>query len=365
MKFSVAGLAFGLLMASSAFGQLVISAHSGVVQYVEGRAYLDGTLVELKFGHFPDIKQNQEFRTEEGRAEILLTPGVFLRLGENSGIRMLSNGLTDTRVEVLNGSAIVECDQLPKDNSIMLVYKDASIALLKHGLYRVDTEPARLQVFDGEATVTGESGQITLKAGKQTDLGSALLAQNFDKNGGDELYRWANRRASYVAQANVSSASAFNTGSYGYGYGSGYGYGGYGYGYTGTGLLGGWNWNPMYGLFTWVPLAGVGYSPFGYAFWSPVTVFNAPFYNSGFYGGGLQGGGFYGRRSPAMARSGIGARSTSFGTASYGPSAEIRGGGGMGSSGTGSRGGGGSFGGGHAGGGFGGGHAGGGGGHGR
>jgi len=288
MKFWASGLSLGFLLASSAFGQLVISAHSGVVQYVEGRTYLDGAPVDLKFGHFPDIKQDQEFRTEEGRAEILLTPGVFLRLGENSAIRMLSNGLTDTRVEVLNGSAIVECDQLPKDNSITLVYKDASIALLKHGLYRVDTEPARLQVYDGEATVTGESGPLTLKAGKQTDLGGALQAQNFDKNAGDELYRWADRRASYVAQANVSSASAYNTGSYGYGYGgygSGFGYGnGFGYGYAGTGLLGGWNFNPMFGLFTWVPFGGIGYSPFGYPFWSPSTVFNAPFYNRSFPG---------------------------------------------------------------------------------
>ena len=355
MKFSLAGLSFGLFLASSAFGQLVISAHSGVVQYVEGRADLDGTPVELKFGHFPDIKQNQEFRTEEGRAEILLTPGVFLRLGENSAIRMLSNGLTDTRVEVLNGSAIVECDQLPKENSIMLVYKDASIVLLKHGLYRVDTEPARLQVYDGEATVTGESGHLTLKAGKQTDLGGALLAQNFDKNAGDELYRWANRRASYVAQANVSSATAFNTGGYGSfdtgGYGYGYGYGS-GYGYPGAGFLGGWNWNPMFGLFTWVPLAGVGYSPFGYAFWSPFTVFNAPFYNSGYGGGGSYGG-----RSTGMVRSSLGSRAT------YSNSAGLRGSG-MSSSGIGARSGGGSFGGGHAGGSFGG-HAGGGGGHGR
>ena len=134
---------------------------------------------------------------------------------------------------------------------------------------------------------------LRLKAGKQTDLGGALQAQNFDKNAGDELYRWANRRASYVAQANVSSASAFNTGSYGNGYGyggygsgGGYGFGGYGYGYTGMGLLGGWNFNPMFGLFTWVPFAGVGYSPFGYAFWSPATVFNAPFYTG--YGGVLR-----------------------------------------------------------------------------
>src|ERR1700738_3791952 len=142
MRFLVAGWSLGVLAAGSACAQYVISSHSGVLQYVEGRAYLAAKPVEPKFAQFPDIKQNQEFRTEEGRAEILLTPGVFLRLGENSAIRMLSNGLTDTRVEGVNGSASVECDQLPKDNSIMLVYKDASISLLKHGLYRVDTEPA-------------------------------------------------------------------------------------------------------------------------------------------------------------------------------------------------------------------------------
>src|SRR5579872_5458440 len=123
MKFSLAAFACGVLAASSAFGQSIISAHSGVVQYIEGNASLDGAPVELKFGHYPEIKQDQEFRTEEGRAEILLTPGVFLRLGENSGIRMLSNGLADTRVEVLQGSAIVECEQLPRDNAITLVYK--------------------------------------------------------------------------------------------------------------------------------------------------------------------------------------------------------------------------------------------------
>jgi len=67
---------------------------------VEGRAYLGDKPVEPKLGQFPDIKENQEFRTEDGRAEILLTPGVFLRLGENSSVRMLSTRLTDTRVEV-------------------------------------------------------------------------------------------------------------------------------------------------------------------------------------------------------------------------------------------------------------------------
>ena len=287
MRLWTAGLIVGLLASVSAFAQAVISTHSGVVQYVEGRAYLDGQPVDLKFGHFPDIKQSQEFRTEEGRAEILLTPGVFLRLGENSSIRMLSNSLDDTRVEVTGGSAIVEVDQIPKDNSITLVYKDDSMSLLKHGLYRVDTMPSRFQVYDGEATVTADSAKLTVKSGKQTELDGALAAQSFDKNAGDELYRWADRRASYVSLANVSSASALNTGSYGYGYepafGSAFGLGsglGYGLGY-GPGLLGGWQFNPLFGMYSWVPFAGYGYSPFGYSLFSPTTVVNAPIFSRG------------------------------------------------------------------------------------
>src|SRR5579863_2004073 len=110
MRSLFAGFALGLLTLPSTFAQSVISAHSGVVQYVEGRAFIDGQQVDPKIGHFPEIKNNQEFRTEDGRAEILLTPGAFLRMGEDSGIRMLSNGLDDTRVEVTGGAAIVEVD---------------------------------------------------------------------------------------------------------------------------------------------------------------------------------------------------------------------------------------------------------------
>src|SRR5271169_1398187 len=127
MRIPVAGLFLGTwalgLTGGSAFAQYVISAHAGVVQYVEGRAYLNDQVVEPKFGQFPDIKENQEFRTAEGRAEVLLSPGVFLRLGENSSIKMVSSHLTDVRVEVLTGSAVIECDDVPKDNSIEAIYK--------------------------------------------------------------------------------------------------------------------------------------------------------------------------------------------------------------------------------------------------
>jgi len=351
MRSLSAGLALGLLVAASSFAQSVISAHSGMVQYVEGRAFLDGQPVDLKFGHFPAIKENQEFRTEDGRAEILLTPGVFLRLGEDSGIRMLSNSLDNTRVEVTGGSAIVEVDEIPKDNAITLVYKNDSIALLKHGLYRVDAAHALVRVYDGEATVTSDSGKLTLKSSKETVLDGTLVAENFDKNAGDdELYRWADRRAGYISQANVSSASVLNGGSFGYGYGFGYGYDGFGpgfgpglglgYGYLDPGLAGGWLFNPLFGMYSWVPLAGMGYSPFGYGLFSPGTVANAPYF-----------GRTYGRPSPATLRaSGSTFRGGALGT---GMSARNSGGGFAGAHGGGFAGarGGGGFSGGHAGGG--------------
>jgi hypothetical protein len=287
MRLPVAGSVLGTLAlgltAGSACAQYVISAHAGVVQYVEGRAYLNDQAIEPKFGQFPDIKDNQEFRTEEGRAEILLTPGVFLRLGENSSIRMLSTRLTDTKVEVLSGSAMIECNDVPKDNSIQAIYKGNAIRFDKQGLYRIDSQPARLKVYEGEAVVTDSSGQLILHGGKATNLAGALLAESFDRKEQDQdaLYNWSDRRAAYVAQANVASASAVSNNGYGgYGYGSGlFGYNGLGYGPS---FLGGWMLNPMFGMYTYMPYSGFGYSPFGYTYFSPTTVAYAPSYGNAY-----------------------------------------------------------------------------------
>jgi hypothetical protein len=282
MRFLVAGWSLGVLAAGSACAQYVISAHAGIVQYVEGRAYLNDDVVEPKFGQFPDIKENQEFRTAEGRAEILLTPGVFLRLGENSAIRMLSTHLTDTKVEVLSGSAMVECNDVPKDNSIQAIYKGNAIRFEKQGLYRIDSQPARLRVYEGEAVVTDSSGQLTLRGGKETSLAGVLLAESFDRKDQDSLYSWSDRRAAYVAQANIVSASTANsTGAYG-GFnlvGSNW-FGFNGVGGYGPSFLGGWAFNPMFGMYTYMPYSGFGYSPFGYTYYSPSTVAYGPIYSN-------------------------------------------------------------------------------------
>src|ERR1700688_2897348 len=80
--------------------QSVISTHSGLIHFFEGAVYLGDQALESHLGKFPSVLPGTELRTAEGRAEVLLTPGVFLRLGERSTIRMVANDLADTQVEL-------------------------------------------------------------------------------------------------------------------------------------------------------------------------------------------------------------------------------------------------------------------------
>ena len=279
------GLAAVLAGATCAWGQSVISAHSGTIHYVEGKVLLDGQPVEPKFGEFPEVKNDQVLETAEGRAEVLLTPGVFLRMAENTSFKMLSNRLSDTAFEVLSGSVIVEADELLKDNAITVRYKDATIALSKQGLYRVDADPAKLRVYDGDASATYGVRTVEVHKGKQVELNQALEASSFDAKDTDAFYRWVSRRSEYIAAANVSSARAAGQGGlnasnsvpcagqasttsnpnsfavgnstycnpYGNPNGGYYGTYGPGYGYS---PYGSWAWNPYYGMFTYLPGLG-------------------------------------------------------------------------------------------------------------
>jgi hypothetical protein len=255
--------------AVAALAQSVISARSGMIHYVEGQVFLGDQAVQSKFGSFPEVKENGTLRTQTGRAEVLLTPGVFLRLGENSSFRMVTNRLIDTRLEFISGSAVIEADELPKDNSVTVVYKDTAIRLAKKGLYRFDGSPAALHVFDGEADVKAGDRTIEVKDGKMVTLDSDLAMAKFNKNATDPLDRWSRRRGEYLAMANVSAANSIRRS------GSSW-------------MASGWRWNPYFGMFTFIPMSGVAYSPYGYRFWSPVAVgrvYERPVVSSGGFGG--------------------------------------------------------------------------------
>ena len=102
---------------------------------------------------------------------------------------------------------------------------------------------------------------------------------HFDTKEIDALYRWSSRRSGDIAVANVSAARQAGSG-YGSSYGSWGGYmnsgmySGFGglYGPGMYGAAGGWFYNPYFGMFTYMPYYGTAWSPFGYAYYTPITV---------------------------------------------------------------------------------------------
>jgi len=267
------------LAALPAMAQPVISAKAGTVTWTEGQVFLDDQVVEATPTKFPEVKENSVFRTEAGRAEILLTPGTVMHIGENASFKMISTRLIDTRLELRAGSAVINAAELGKDSNITVVCKDGTVALSRAGHYRFDTEPARVKVFAGSADVKLGESHIEVGTGKMLALaGQMATAEKFDKDELDSLDNWAARRDEMIAMANVSSArQVYNGGVY---TGGGGGSGG-----------GTWSWNPWFGLYTWIPMMGRYCDPYyGYCYYSPNTV-NRVFYRPPVYptNGGLGG----------------------------------------------------------------------------
>ncbi len=278
-RLALCSLALAAGSATALAQTAVISARSGLIHYIEGQVYAGDQEVDTKFGTFPEVKENQILRTGEGRAEVLLTPGVFLRLGENSSFRMITNRLIDTRLEFLTGSAIIEADNIGKDNSITLVYKDATVHPTKKGLYRLDASPAELRVYDGLVDVALNDKTVEAKEGHAVDLES-LAMRRFDRNTTDALNRWSERRGEYVSMASVSAANSLRNSMYSGGFG---GFNSFsGFNSFGGGTFGGWFFNPYMGMYTFVPgMDGEWFSSYGYPFWSPFNVYMA--YMPGYY----------------------------------------------------------------------------------
>jgi hypothetical protein len=67
-----------------------------------------GQIPDRKSTKLPTLKDGQLLRTNNGRAEILLGPGVFVRLGPHAALRMVNSRLEDTQIEIEQGAALVE-----------------------------------------------------------------------------------------------------------------------------------------------------------------------------------------------------------------------------------------------------------------
>jgi hypothetical protein len=240
-------------------------AQPGTINYVEGQATLDGAPLNTNSAGTA-MQPGQILATQDGKAEVLLTPGVFLRLSSGATVRMDSPGLANTALTLQQGRAMVEVGEVLPANDIVINESGSSVRLMKKGLYEFDATAGEIRVFDGQAEANAGGKMIKVDGGHELALvnNPKFKTHGFDKKASeDDLYRWSSLRSSFLAEANVSAAKMYYAGGPGW-YGPG------------------WYWDPYFTAYTWIPGDGIFWSPFGWGFYSPFFVGYAPFYGYGF-----------------------------------------------------------------------------------
>lgn len=197
-------------LSPAASAQTIVSAHSGVVNFFEGSVLIDGQMLERKFGRFNEIQPGSELRTNLGRAEILLTPGVLLRVDENSAVRMISNKLTDTRMEFISGAAILDSRNAAPAAPVVIAYKEYQMRFARAGRYRFDSDPAHLVVDQGEADVLLRDKAVLLKAGQELPFSAPLTARMAAIRDNTGLDGWDSDRSASISADNQSAADSDN-----------------------------------------------------------------------------------------------------------------------------------------------------------
>ena len=193
--------------------KFVISAKAGGINAITGGASVHGKGETdwQQLSITDDLNSGDRVRTSyDGRVEILLNPGSYLRVGGNSEVELSDNTLSNLEVRLLRGTAIVEAtgvDGLELNISISTPH--TRLAIVRQGLYRLNVVPedatelivrkGRVILSDSHTKVKGGnkvvfSATATSVAKLTKDEKKAIEKQDMDV--------WSKERAETLAKAN-------------------------------------------------------------------------------------------------------------------------------------------------------------------
>lgn len=187
----------------------VVSAKAGGINHASGAVHVkrDGsgqTQILAKGDELGD--KDQVNVGETGKIEILLNPGSFLRLAENTDLEFTDTALDSLKLKLSSGSALFEATAVGgKDGAdISINTPQANIQLEKSGIYRINTDinATEIYVWKGTARV----GNEIVKSGRKTVVGkNGVMAEviKFNKDDSrDGLDLWSKDRAKELAKVN-------------------------------------------------------------------------------------------------------------------------------------------------------------------
>ncbi len=189
---------------AAAGDKYVISAKAGGVNFVEGAVGVVrkvGKSGYLLKGDKLDIGDRVSTGAE-GKAEILLNPGSYLRLGSSSAFEFTTTALDDLQIRLDSGSAIFEVFAT-EDFAVTVNTPKTKFTLIDSGIYRVDVEKGglgKIAVWKGKARV-GDSDEAIVKSGREGVITSdGLDVAKFDRGDKDDLELWSKGRAKELAK---------------------------------------------------------------------------------------------------------------------------------------------------------------------
>jgi hypothetical protein len=192
--------------------RFVISAKAGGINAISGQATVTakGESDWQQLMITDDLNAGDRVRTDyDGRIEILLNPGSFLRVGSNSEVELSNNSLDNLEFRLIKGTAIVEATGPEKlDLNINVSTPHAKLAIVRYGLYRLSVVPGdttELIVRKGRV-ILSDDAHTNVKDGNkvvfsQTNTSVAKMTKE-DKKLEQDIDKWSAERAGTVAQAN-------------------------------------------------------------------------------------------------------------------------------------------------------------------
>jgi hypothetical protein len=203
-------LSASLLMKSQTRDKFVISAKAGGVNAVTGRVELrpyrgaDWSLLSVT----DDLKAGDAVKTGfDGRVEMLLNPGSYLRMGQDSEFELTNNSLDNLEVRLIRGTAVIEATGADgTELAINITTQHARMVIVKRGLYRVNVIPNDItELFVRKGRVMLADSHTKVKEGNKVVFSGTTFSvakiQKSEKTK-DELDSWSKDRAELVATAN-------------------------------------------------------------------------------------------------------------------------------------------------------------------
>ena len=208
------------------FSQGILIARAGAINFAEGDVSFKSGTERPKMALVGDqMRSGDTISTgDQSRAEILLTPGSYLRLGSNTVVRLDNDLLDELKVSVLRGSVIVEEASFGKLHPVLAaISTPKGEFFVDHmGVYRFEVNESGAQAVEVERGKLSVNGKA-IGPGKKASLDGVAVAPtvaSLGKNSGDEFDSWSKKRARMLVGANrtlldplVTSPPVYSSGS--------------------------------------------------------------------------------------------------------------------------------------------------------